>query len=121
MSNRIAPDDATLQDYLDPIANELATVQADIKKAQQREKELKDELRAYLEDLGPGEYAAGPETIRVTIAHTLDAKAVERDYPAGAFPFLYKMAPDTKLVRAHLDEEQIERYLVAGTPRIGLA
>lgn len=113
-------DHNTLEDHLDPIANELATVQADIKKSQQREKELKDELRAHLEALGPGEYAAGLETIRVTIAHTLDAKAVERDYPAGAHPYLYSLKPDTKLVRAHLDEEQIERYLVAGTPRIGL-
>lgn len=121
MSNRIAPPDATLEDYLDPIANELSTVQADIKKAQQREKELKDELRAYFEDLGPGDYAAGPETIRVTVAHTLDAKAVERDYPAATHPYLYDLKPSTKLVRAHLDEQQIERYLVPSTPRIGLA
>ena len=113
--------DTSLEQLLDPIADELATVQADIKKSQQREKELKDELRAHLEGRDPGDYPAGMHSVRVTVAHTLDAKAVERDYPAGAFPFLYKLAPDTKLVRAHLDEEQIERYLVASAPRIGLA
>lgn len=112
---------ARLEELLEPIANELATVQADIKKSQQREKELKDELRALLEDHAPGEYAAGLEVVRVTVAHTVDAKAVERDYPAATHPFLYKLAPDTKLVRAHLDEVQLERYLVAGSPRIGLA
>lgn len=121
MSNQIAPDDATLADYLDPIADELATVQADIKKAQQREKELKDELRAHLEGRDPGDYPAGMHTVRVTIAHTVDAKAIERDYPANVHPYLYDLKPSTTKVRAQLDEEQIERYLVASAPRIGLA
>ena len=61
------------------------------------------------------------ETVRVTIAHSLDAKKVAADYPASAHPYLYKLAPDTKLVRAHLDEAQLERYLTPSAPRIGLA
>ncbi|WP_346007260.1 hypothetical protein [Janibacter terrae] len=112
---------ATLEELLAPLAEDLANAQADEKKAKQRADEIKAEMRALLANEGPGTYAAGRETVRVSIAHTLDAKAVARDYPSEAFPFLYKLAPDTKLVRAHLDEAQIERYLVAGEPRIGLA
>lgn len=114
-------DHTTLEQRLAPIAADLANAQAEEKKAKQRVDELKAELRALLESEGPGDFAAGPETVRVTIAHTLDAKAVAADYPADTHPFLYKLAPDTKLVRAHLDEAQIEKYLVAGSPRIGLA
>ena len=113
--------DTNLEDQLEPLAADLANALAEEKKAKQRADEIKDELRGLLEDLGPGEYAAGLETVRVTIAHTLDAKAVAADYPANAHPYLYKLAPDTKLVRAHLDEAQLEKYLVAGSPRIGLA
>lgn len=113
--------DTNLEQLLAPLAADLANAQAEEKKAKQRAEEIKDEMRALLADAGPGDYAAGLETVRVTIAHTLDAKKVAADYPADTFPFLYKLAPDTKLVRAHLDEEQIERYLVAGSPRIGLA
>lgn len=111
----------TLEELLEPLAADLANAQAEEKKAKRRADEIKAEMRALLETHGPGEYAAGLETIRVTIAHTLDAKAVAADYPADVHPYLYKLAPDTKLVRAHLDEQQLERYLVAGTPRIGLA
>lgn len=110
-----------LEQLLAPLAADLANAQAEEKKAKQRAEEIKDEMRALLEAHGPGEYAAGLETVRVTIAHTLDAKKVAVDYPADVHPYLYKLAPDTKLVRAHLDEAQIERYLVAGSPRIGLA
>lgn len=113
--------DQNLEELLEPLATDLANALADAKKATQRADEIKAEIRAIVETHGPGEYAAGLETIRVTIAHTLDAKAVTADYPATAFPFLYKLAPDTKLVRAHLDEAQLEKYLVAGSPRIGLA
>lgn len=113
--------DHNLEDQLAPLAADLADAQADEKKAKQRADEIKAEIRALLETHGPGEYAASLETVRVTIAHTLDAKAIAEDYPADAHPYLYRLAPDTKLVRAHLDEQQLEKYLVAGTPRIGLA
>lgn len=113
--------DRTLEEQLTPLAADLANSLADAKKATQRADEIKSEIRALLEQEGPGDYAAGLETVRVTVAHTIDAKAVAADYPADTFPFLYKLVPDTKLVRAHLDEQQIERYLVAGAPRIGLA
>lgn len=115
--------DLTLEARLEPIADELATVQADIKKAQQREKELKAELRTIVEEhnLGAGDYQAGIESVRVTIARTIDAAAVERDYPATVHPYLYDLKPSTAKVRAHLDEQQLDRYLVDSAPRIGLA
>lgn len=114
-------DHTTLEELLAPLAADLANALADAKKATTRADEIKSEMRALLEAHGPGDYAAGLETVRVTVAHTLDAKKVATDYPADIHPYLYKLAPDTKLVRAHLDEAQIERYLVAGSPRIGLA
>lgn len=114
-------DPTTLEERLTPLAADLADALADEKKAKRRADEIKTEIRALLDSEGPGDYAAGLETVRVTIAHTVDAKAIERDYPASAHPYMYRLSPDTKLVRAHLDEQQIERYLVAGTPRIGLA
>lgn len=113
--------DTTLEDQLAPLAVDLANALADAKKATQRADEIKAEIRAIVEAHGPGDYAAGLETVRVTIAHSLDAKKVAADYPASAHPYLYKLAPDTKLVRAHLDEAQLERYLTPSAPRIGLA
>lgn len=116
----MTPNHDTLEELLEPLAADLANAQAEEKKAKQRADEIKAEIRALLETHGPGDYAAGLETIRVTVAHTLDAKAVAADYPADTHPYLWELSPSTKLVRAHLDEQQIEKYLVAGTPRIGL-
>lgn len=113
--------DTTLEERLAPLAADLADALADAKKATQRADEIKAEIRALVETEGPGDYQAGLETVRVTVAHTLDAKKVAADYPANAHPYLYKLAPDVKLVRAHLDEEQLERYLTPSAPRIGLA
>ena len=118
----MSPTDPTLEDQLEPLAGDLANALADAKKATQRADEIKAEIRALLAQHGPGTYAAGLETIKATTARTVDAKKIAQDYPADAHPYLYRLAPDTKLVRAHLDEEQIENYLTdAGDMRIGLA
>lgn len=114
--------DHTLEDRLAPLAADLANALAEEKKAKQRADEIKAEIRALLAQHGPGTYAAGLETIKATTARTVDVKKVADAFPAGAHPYLYTLKPDTKLVRAHLDEDQLENYLTdAGDMRIGLA
>ena len=117
----MAPADRTLEDELEPLAADLANALADAKKATQRADEIKTEIRALLATYGPGTYAAGLETIKATAARTVDTKKVADAFPAGAHPYLYTLKPDVKLVRAHLDEDQLEDYLTdAGDLRIGL-
>lgn len=118
----MAPTNLTLEDQLEPLAADLANALADAKKATQRADEIKTEIRALLAEAGPGEYAAGPETVKASAPRTVDVKKIADAFPAGAHPYLYTLKPDVKLVRAHLDEEQLEDYLTeAGDLRIGLA
>ena len=114
--------DTTLEQQLEPLAEDLANALAEAKKATQRADEIKAEMRALLDTAGPGDYAAGRQTVKATVARTVDAKKIARDFPSSSHPYMYALKPDVKLVRAHLDEEQIEQYLTdAGDMRIGLS
>lgn len=111
----------TLEDDLAPLAAMLADALADRDKATQRADEIKAQIRDLLTEAGPGDYQAGAETIKASAPRTVDTGKVADSYPASTHPYLYTLKPDVKLVRAHLDEEQIEDFLTdAGDLRISL-
>lgn len=111
----------TLEEQLEPLAAMLADALADRDKANQRADEIKAQIRDLLAEHGPGSYDAGIETIKASAPRTVDTKKVEQAYPAAEHPYLYTLKPDVKLVRAHLDEAQVEDYLTpAGDLRISL-
>lgn len=90
------------------LAENLANVQAEKDKAAQRVNELKDQIKGLLGTLGPGDYQAGPYVIKATVARTINPARVAQTYPIDVHPYLYELKPDTKKVRAHLNEAQLE-------------
>lgn len=114
------PTSTDLQQLLEPLADDLANALADRDKAATRAEEIKAEMRALLADAGPGDYAAGMHTVKAGVTRTINSSRVAADYPANIHPYLYELKPDTKKVRAHLDEQQLEQYLDTSDLRITL-
>lgn len=70
---------------------------------------------------GPDKYAAGPLTIEVTQASRLDLAAIAKAYPVNDHPQLYKLTPDTKAVRHHIAEADLDAFTVHSAPSVRLS
>lgn len=85
----------------------------------QRQEELDELKRQILDACAPGTYPAG--ALKVTVkrgASRLDAKRLEKDYPAASYPQLYASRLDVKLVRAAFAPVALEAYQTAGSPQV---
>lgn len=65
------------------------------------------ELDEQLKTLDPGEYEAGGLTVSITEIHTINAKLVEKKYPATKFPDIYKLAVDTAEVKRQVPADKL--------------
>lgn len=97
-----------------PIADELEEIRARIKADRAREAELTAEARAMV----PEDGTYGP--IAVSTPQTLDLDAIAAAYPATTHPYLYALKVDSAKAKAHLSDEALEGFKVAGTPRVAV-
>lgn len=106
---------------LETLAAQLIDVQLRLQPLRDQEAALKAQIREALNGEGPGTYQAGNVAVTAKATRRLDLDAIAADFPAERFPQLYKLAPDTKAVRAKLPPEVIEAHMkVAGDMSIGL-
>ena len=101
---------------LDRIARRIVQLEAEIA---DRQTQIDDLKSGIIEAYPAGSYPAGDLTIQVRAgARRLDARALEKQFPAADYPQLYRQSLDTKAVRAGFAPTALERYTTAGKPTV---
>lgn len=99
------PDGEAKWETLQAQAARIASLQVDIKRAQDEIDRLKTQI---LENWPVGSYEAGDLKVQVKAgSQRLDAKRFAQAYPAASNPKLYKVAPDVSAARRALGEDAL--------------
>lgn len=103
----------------------LATLAAERAQLQEQAEQIRQALEVNKAAIlaatdGPDTYAAGALTIEVTQASRLDLAAIAAAYPVTEHPQLYKLTPDTKAVRRHITEADLDTYTIRSAPSVRL-
>ncbi|KFI50591.1 hypothetical protein [Bifidobacterium callitrichos] len=99
------PDGEAKWETLQAQAARIASLQVDIKRAQDEIDRLKAQI---LENWPVGSYEAGDLKVQVKAgSQRLDAKRFAQTYPAANNPKLYKVAPDVSAARRALGEDAL--------------
>lgn len=99
------PDGEAKWETLQAQAARIASLQVDIKRAQDEIDRLKAQI---LENWPVGSYEAGDLKVQVKAgSQRLDAKRFAQAYPATSNPKLYKVAPDVSAARRALGEDAL--------------
>lgn len=101
---------------IEELAEEYATLAADIEPKQARMEELKKQFR----QLPKGTHDLAGLAVTVSANRRLNTKALEEAYPASEHGELYKQAIDTKAAREHLGEEMIEDFTVESENKVSV-
>lgn len=105
-------------DTLATLAARLADVQDRKSVIENEEKAIKSAILALTD--GPDRYAAGPLTVLVSQARTLDKAAVAAKYPAADHPELYETTVSVKKVREHVAPVDLEPFETVSAPSVRL-
>ncbi|MGN6413759.1 hypothetical protein [Flexivirga sp.] len=106
-------------DTLTALANQLATVQSQLRPLQEQEAALKAEIRSNLAQLGPGDYQAGDHLVSAGATRRLDQALITQHYPATTHPQFYKLVIDPAAVRRELAPAVVDEHMVlAGDMKI---
>lgn len=98
-------------------AQRIAIIDSQIKDLTEERDDLKTQI--LVSHPHPGSYTAGALTVTVkTGARRLDARKLEKAYPADKYPSLYKQTLDTKAVRDQFAPNALTDYQTAGTPTV---
>ena len=109
----------TLSERLAPLAAEKATIDEQVAALTERRDTIVQAIRDLVATSGPGTYGAGDREVVVQLNRRLDLAKLAADHPVESNPELYKLTPDTKLVRANLAPADVDRYMVpAGLDKV---
>ncbi|RSX53965.1 hypothetical protein D2E25_0271 [Bifidobacterium goeldii] len=101
-------------------AQRIAIIDNQIKELQEERESIKQQI--LVSHPTPGTYEAGALTVTVKNgARRLDARKLEKAYPADKYPQLYKNALDTKMVRQQFAPAALEAYQTASSPTVVVA
>lgn len=107
---------ATDPRLIEELAEEYATLAADIEPKQARMEELKKQFRV----LERGTHDIGGLAITVSRNVRLNTKALAEAYPQAENPELYATKIDTAAVREHLDPDMVEDFISEGDAKVSV-
>ena len=110
---------ADLQHDLEPLADHLADINAQIKALEAEADAIKTKIRERVETAGPGTYGAGAHTVTVSLNRRFNEARALRSLPEAIVPFV--TFTETRIDKAKLralDEDAFEAAHDVHEPRI---
>lgn len=81
----------------------------------------REEVNAAIAGLLPEGGQVGETKVAVTRARRLDTRALTKAYPVAKNPELYRPTLDTKAVRRHVAEVDLDGYMITGKTSVRLS
>ena len=78
-------------------------------------------IKEKLASLFPDGGEHGGHKITVTRAGRIDEKAIQAALPAHDYPDLYKIVPNTTVIRKKISPEKLEPFLAYGKPSVRIS
>jgi len=102
--------------FLEELAEEYATIQAQVEPLVARQ----DEIKKHFRQLSRGTHDIGGLAVTVSRNARLNTSALSKTYTPDTSPELYETKISTALVREHLDEEMIDGFTTEGDPKVSV-